>query len=70
MNDADEPGGTPGGGGDDNSVRFGTAADNDGGVVAGGGTGDGGALPAGTELAALQPGEEQPAGRRHRTERR
>ena len=58
MNDADELGGTSGGG--DKRVRFGVAADNDGGVPAGGDTGDGGALPAGTELAALQPSEEQP----------
>jgi hypothetical protein len=47
------------GSGGNNRVDFDGAASNNGGTVAGGDTG-GGALPAGTELAALQPGEDQP----------
>lgn len=58
VNDARNLGGGSGG---DNSAEFGVAAGNDGGTVATGG-GGAGALPAGTELAALQPGEEQPGG--------
>jgi hypothetical protein len=47
--------------GRDYTVRLGQAAGDEGGATANGGTGAG-ALPAGTELAALQPGEDQPGG--------
>jgi len=57
----DDPANLGGGSGGDHSPRFGVAAGDDGGAVANGGTGAG-ALPAGTELAALQPGEDQPGG--------
>jgi serine phosphatase RsbU (regulator of sigma subunit) len=50
-----------GGGGGDNTVRFGMAAGNNGGTVANGGS-DGGALADGTQLAAVQPGEDQSGG--------
>jgi hypothetical protein len=50
-----------GGSAGDHTARFGVAAGDDGGATANGGTGAGG-LPAGTELAALQPGEDQPGG--------
>jgi Stage II sporulation protein E (SpoIIE) len=53
-NESDEP----------TSVRFGGAAQNDGGgvVANGGGGGDAGVLAGGTELAAVQAGGEEPAG--------
>ncbi len=50
-----------GGGEGDNTVRFGVAASDNGGTAANGGSG-GGAIADGTQLAALQPGEDQPAG--------
>jgi hypothetical protein len=50
------------GSGGDNRVAFGAAAGNNGGTFARGTTGGSAPLPAGTQLAALQPGEEQPAG--------
>jgi Stage II sporulation protein E (SpoIIE) len=59
IDDANSIGGP---GGDDHAARFGVAAgngDGDGGAEANGGTGAGG-LPAGTQLAAVQPGEDQP----------
>jgi len=49
------------GSGNDNRAQFGVAAGDDGGAFENGGTGAG-TLPAGTELAALQPGEDQPGG--------
>jgi hypothetical protein len=47
------------GSGGDNRASFGVAAGEGGGTVAGGGSGG---LPAGTQLAAAQPGEDQPGG--------
>jgi hypothetical protein len=58
VDDANSVGG---GSGDDHTAKFGVAAGNDGGVGANGGVGAG-ALPAGTQLAAVQPGEDQPGG--------
>ena len=47
----------------DKTLELGEAAGNDGGTTANGGGGGGaGALPAGTQLAAVQPGEDQQGG--------
>jgi hypothetical protein len=56
-----DPSNLGGGSRGDHTANFGVAAGDDGGTVANGGAGSGG-LPAGTELAALQPGEDQPGG--------
>ncbi|MBA3264713.1 MAG: SpoIIE family protein phosphatase [Thermoleophilaceae bacterium] len=58
MEDADNLGEGSGG---DKAPEFGVVAGSDGGTIVRGDTGGSGALPAGTELAALQAGENQPA---------
>ena len=58
VDDADNLGGGSGG---DHRAQFGVAAGDDGDATANGGTGTG-AVPAGTQLAAVQPGEDQPGG--------
>jgi hypothetical protein len=57
----DDPANLGDGAGRDYTVRFGKAANEDGGAGANGGSGAG-ALPDGTQLAALQPGEDQSGG--------
>jgi hypothetical protein len=60
VKDGQDLGGTEGG---DKTLELGEAAGNNGGTTANGGGGGGaGALPAGTQLAAVQPGEDQQGG--------
>ena len=49
------------GSGGDHTAQFGVAASDDGGATANGGAGAG-ALPSGTQLAAVQPGDDQSGG--------
>jgi serine phosphatase RsbU (regulator of sigma subunit) len=56
----DSSGGDDGSGDGDNRASFGVASGTGGGATAGGG--DGGEIPVGTELAAVQDGGEAPAG--------